>query len=27
MKIDYIRAYTLDDVQQSHLSATGEHAV
>jgi beta-glucanase (GH16 family) len=27
MKIDYIRAYTLDDVQQSHLNITGEHTV
>jgi beta-glucanase (GH16 family) len=27
MKIDYIHAYTLNDLQQSHLSATGEHAV
>jgi beta-glucanase (GH16 family) len=25
MKIDYIRAYTLDEVQQSHLNVTGEH--
>ena len=27
VKIDYIRAYTLDDVQQSHLSITSEHTV
>ena len=25
MKIDYIRAYTLDDLQQNHISATAEH--
>lgn len=25
LKIDYIRAYTLDDLQQNHISATAEH--
>jgi beta-glucanase (GH16 family) len=25
MKIDYIHAYTLDELQQSHLNVTGEH--
>ncbi|MEZ2329720.1 family 16 glycosylhydrolase [Mesorhizobium sp. RCC_202] len=25
MKIDYIHAYTLDDLQQNHISVTGEH--
>lgn len=27
MKIDYIHSYTLNDLQQSHLSTTAEHAV